>query len=63
MQTHEGRQPVFLTMDEVAARWGISRRTLEGWRFRDIGPRARKLGNLVRYHIEDVLAFERSTGM
>jgi hypothetical protein len=50
---------IFLTTDEVAGRWSMSRRTLEGWRDKGIGPTYHKIGCTVRYHIDDVERFER----
>ncbi|WP_058249000.1 helix-turn-helix transcriptional regulator [Tropicibacter naphthalenivorans] len=43
---------------ELAARWRISPRTLERWRWIGDGPRFMKLGGRVIYRLEDVLAFE-----
>jgi len=37
---------------------GVNQHTLENWRWRGIGPRARKIGQrLVRYHRADLAAF------
>lgn len=58
MQNYQGRQ-VFLTTQEVAKRWAMSRRSLEGWRDKGIGPTFHKIGSRVRYHIDDVEEFER----
>ena len=35
----------------------LSRRTLETWRVRGCGPRFRKIGNAVRYALDDLQAF------
>ncbi len=50
--------PAFLTQIELAARWRISPRTLERWRWAGDGPRFIKIGGLVRYRLEDVDDFE-----
>ncbi len=50
---------IFLTTDDVARRWSMSRRTLEGWRDKGIGPTYHKIGSRVRYHIDDIEKFER----
>lgn len=50
---------VFLTTRELARRWRISPRTLEGWRDKGIGPHYNKIGNRVRYHIDVVERVER----
>jgi predicted site-specific integrase-resolvase len=48
-----------LNQIELAARWKISPRTLERWRWTGEGPRFMKLGGRVIYRIDDVEAFER----
>jgi predicted site-specific integrase-resolvase len=49
-----------LNQTELAARWKISPRTLERWRWIGDGPRFLKIGGRVIYRIEDVEAFERA---
>jgi predicted DNA-binding transcriptional regulator AlpA len=44
-----------LSEDEVAERFGIQPRTLQGWRVLRRGPRYRKIGRLVRYAENDLL--------
>lgn len=48
-----------LNQIELAARWKISPRTLERWRWTGEGQRFMKLGGRVIYRIDDVEAFER----
>ena len=48
-----------LNQIDLAARWNISHRTLERWRWTGEGPRFVKLGGRVVYRLEDVEAFER----
>lgn len=48
-----------LNQIELAARWNISHRTLERWRWTGEGPRFVKLGGRVVYRLEDVEEFER----
>jgi len=43
---------------ELAARWHISHRTLERWRWSGEGPRYIKIGGRVVYRVEDIEAFE-----
>lgn len=50
---------VCLSQIELAARWKISHRTLERWRWAQEGPRYLKLGGRVIYRLSDVEAFER----
>ena len=47
-----------LLQSELAARWRISPRTLERWRFTGEGPRFCKIGGRVTYREDDVIAFE-----
>ena len=47
-----------LSQIELAARWNISHRTLERWRWTGEGPKFSKLGGRVIYRLEDVEAFE-----
>ena len=50
---------VCLSQIELAARWKISHRTLERWRWVQEGPRYLKIGGRVVYRLSDVEAFER----
>ena len=47
-----------LSQIELTARWHLSPRTLERWRFSGEGPRFVKLGGRVVYRLEDVEAYE-----
>ena len=47
-----------MTQTELAERWRISEATLERWRTESAGPLFLKLGNQVRYRVQDVDAFE-----
>lgn len=44
---------------ELAARWGLSVKTLRRWRQEQLGPIFCKLGSRVTYLIPEVEAFER----
>ena len=48
---------VFLTTAAVVGRWGVSARTLEGYRAKGIGPNFIKIGNRVRYRLSDIERF------
>lgn len=50
---------ISLNEHELAARWGMSVKTLRRWRQEQLGPVFRKLGARVIYLITDVEAFER----
>jgi hypothetical protein len=48
-----------LNQTELAARWKISPRTLERWRWINEGPQFLKIGGRVIYRLKDIEAFER----
>lgn len=48
-----------LNQIDLAARWNISHRTLERWRWTGEGPRFVKLGGRVVYRLEEVEEYER----
>lgn len=47
-----------LNQKELAARWKVSHRTLERWRWIREGPPYLKIGGRVLYRIEDIEKFE-----
>ena len=47
-----------MTQTQLAERWRLSEATLERWRTESGGPLFLKLGNQVRYRLQDVEAFE-----
>ena len=47
-----------LNQIELAARWTISPRTLERWRFTGTGPQFMKIGGRVAYRLVDIEAYE-----
>jgi Helix-turn-helix domain len=44
----------FATTAEAAEFLRCSKRTLEGWRFRGVGPRFIRAGDLIRYQVDDL---------
>lgn len=50
---------IALDENELAARWGLSVKTLRRWRQEQLGPVFCKLGARVTYLISEVEAFER----
>lgn len=50
---------VALDEHELAARWGLSVKTLRRWRQEHLGPVFCKLGSRVTYLIAEIEAFER----
>jgi Helix-turn-helix domain len=51
------RQTVLLSEEQVAERWMVSVKTLQGWRVRGGGPKFIKLGRVVRYSELDLEEF------
>ena len=50
-----------LTEKELAARWKLTIRTLQGWRSKGLGPRYVRLGERsIFYRSEDVEAYEKA---
>ncbi len=52
----------FLTAEDLVKRWNgaVIARTLANWRTQGKGPKFRKIGGKVRYHIDDVVEWEES---
>jgi Helix-turn-helix domain len=50
-----------LDQNQLAARWRMSPRTLEQWRWQGRGPRYLKIGGRVVYRLADVEAFEAAS--
>lgn len=51
--------PEYLNQDELAARFRVSPRTLERWRWLKTGPNYIKLGGKIVYALTDVESYER----
>ncbi len=58
-QLSGGATRIALDEHELAARWGLSVKTLRRWRQEQLGPVFCKLGARVTYLISEVEAFER----
>lgn len=52
-----GRAGELVDEASLAARLGISRSTLQSWRYSGRGPRWIKLGRLIRYRVTDIDAY------
>ena len=50
----------YLTPAQLAKRWSFSQRALSVWRVNGQGPTYLKIGNRIRYRLEDVEAWEKS---
>ncbi len=51
---------ICINQKELAARWRISHRTLERWRWIGEGPKFLKVGGRVIYRLSDVEEYEQS---
>lgn len=49
----------YLRQRELAARWRVSERALERWRWTGKGPAYVKIGGAVRYRLSDIEEYER----
>lgn len=49
----------FLTMQEVADRYGVALQTVRGWRVTGYGPQGFRVGRLVRYPLSECVQWER----
>ena len=47
-----------MTTEELATRWKVSNGTLRNWRSAGRGPKYVVIGSSVRYHLEDIKAWE-----
>jgi excisionase family DNA binding protein len=52
----------YITAKQLAERLGLSRQTIDSWRYQGTGPRWRKLGRVVRYSVADVDAWLAKLG-
>jgi excisionase family DNA binding protein len=50
----------YLTVGQLAARYGVSVGAVRDWRRNGTGPIVTKVGGLVRFALADVLAWEQS---
>jgi hypothetical protein len=48
----------YLTNEDLAARYKVGLGTIREWRAKGTGPRVTKIGQLVRYAVDDVLRWE-----
>ena len=58
-QTQAGERP-YLTVEDLADRYGVSVGAVRDWRRKNDGPVVTKLVGQVRYAIADVIAWEKS---
>ncbi|WP_372624706.1 helix-turn-helix transcriptional regulator [Falsiroseomonas sp.] len=58
--TDRDREETYLDQHQLAARWGVSPRSLERWRWQRVGPVFLKIGSKVRYRERDIAAYEQA---
>jgi len=49
---------MYLSIDELAARYGVSANTVRKWKMNNKGPRWTMIEGSVRYAMQDVLEYE-----
>jgi excisionase family DNA binding protein len=49
---------VFLSVEDLAARYGVPKPSIYGWLHRGTAPRSHKFGRHRRFRLDDVLAWE-----
>lgn len=54
------RMSRLLTTSDLARRWSMSEKTLRNMRWRGVGPACVKLGRLVRYPLDEIIAWEEA---
>lgn len=50
----------FLTVRDLASRWGYTVQTIHVWNRTGRGPKSLRIGGELRYRLSDVLAWEES---
>jgi len=50
----------YLSVQELAERYGLAVATVRNWRYEKIGPPYFKAGRTIRYRLSDVLTWENS---
>ena len=62
LQTYEdGEEAPHLNERGLARRWGVSGRTLQRMRASGTGPVFLRIGNAVRYSLDDILRYEHQS--
>jgi predicted DNA-binding transcriptional regulator AlpA len=51
----------FLTTEELAERWGRSKRTLDNWRGKNVGPQPYKIVGRILYSLEEIEIYEKGS--
>jgi predicted DNA-binding transcriptional regulator AlpA len=51
----------FLTTEELAERWGRSKRTLDNWRGKKVGPQPYKIVGRILYDLNEIELYEKGS--
>ena len=51
---------IYLTEKDLAKKWGLSPKTLQSWRWRNVGPPYLKIGGRIRYTSANIKNFEEN---
>ena len=60
MTSDDLEEPQFLSVDDLAARYGVSPATVHTWIYTGTAPRSYKLGRHRRFKLRDVVIWEES---
>ena len=50
-----------IEVDELAERWGVSKKTIDNRRYRGQGPSYFKIGGKIKYDLDDVKSMEQDS--
>ena len=50
-----------IEVDELAERWGVSKKTIDNRRYRSQGPNYFKIGGKIKYDLDDVKRMEQDS--
>lgn len=50
-----------IEVDELAERWGVSKKTIDNRRYRGQGPSYFKIGGKIKYYLDDVKRMENDS--
>lgn len=58
---NENKERTFLSTEELALRWGRSKRTLDNWRGKKVGPQPYKIVGKILYDLDEIKEFEKGS--
>ncbi len=60
MREDDGPSQTFVSVEELAERYGLSNATVHAWIYRGSAPRSYKIGKYRRFKLSDVLIWEEA---